>query len=153
MTNSSGGLDTIDPLERLSILPSKQTPLMVELGVLKGGKRVLFALQPGAVVSGPGSCTPGPIDCEVLSLAVNQIENLGVQSGSGVSPVTMFAVTAIKADKHPSAAAAWQARNKASAAGRALLNSSALSALSLFEYKPSLGALVSLQNLKVGGST
>jgi len=140
----------VNPVQRLSILPNKQAPLMVELGVLKGGKRVLFALQPGAVVSGPGSCTPGPIDCQVLSLGVDQIENLGVQSGGGVTPVTMFAVTGIKVDKHPSAAAAQQARNKVSPAGRALMKSSGLSALSLFQYKASLGALVSLQNLKVG---
>ena len=39
MTNGSGGLDTIDPLERLSVLPSDQTPMLVELGVLQGGKR------------------------------------------------------------------------------------------------------------------
>ena len=153
MTNANGGLDTLDPLERLSVLPGKQLPLMVELGVLKGGRRVLFALQPGAVVSGPGSCTPGPVDCEVLSLARDQIENLGVQSGTGVVPVTMFAVTKIKVDRHKSVAAARKARSQVSAAGRALLSSSPLSALSLFQYKPNLGSVVSLQNLKVGGST
>ncbi|HEY8765096.1 MAG TPA: hypothetical protein VIM18_12955, partial [Solirubrobacteraceae bacterium] len=34
ITNSAGGLDTSDPLERLSIIPNAQEPLLVELGVL-----------------------------------------------------------------------------------------------------------------------
>jgi hypothetical protein len=154
MTNAAGGLNTLDPLERLSVLPSKAQPLMVELGVLKGGKRVMFALQPGAVVSGPGSCTPGPIDCEILSLAKDQIETLSQQTpGGGTAPVTMFAVTGIKVDKHSSTAAASSARQKVSQAGRQLLANSQLAALSLFQYRPSLGSVVNLQNLKVGGGT
>ncbi len=79
ITNSAGGLDTIDPLERLSVLPSKQQPLLVELGVLKGGDRVLFALEPGAEVSG-GTCIPGPIDCEIVSLAQDQTVTLSEQT-------------------------------------------------------------------------
>jgi hypothetical protein len=39
-----------------------------------------------------------------------------------------------------------------SAAGRRLLSTSTLSALSLFQYEPSLGAVVDLRNLTVGGS-
>ena len=80
ITNSKGGLNRIDPVERLTVLPSKSDPLLVELGVLKGGDRVLFAVQPGTVVHGPGKCTPGAIDCEVLSLGTNQIESVSVQT-------------------------------------------------------------------------
>jgi hypothetical protein len=152
ITNPAGGVDTIDPLERLSPLPSKQEPLLVELGVLKGGHRVLFVVQPGTVVSGPGTCTPGPIDCEILSLGSDQIESLSTQSATGVVAVAQFAVTAITADGHPSAAAADKARRMESAAGRRLLSTSTLSALSLFQYEPSLGAVVDLRNLTVGGS-
>jgi hypothetical protein len=152
LTNSSGGLDRIDPLKRLSILPNEGQPLLVELGVLQGGKRVLFAVQPGTAVSGPGQCTPGPIDCEVLSLGKDQIEDLGVQGSSGVTDVAQFSVTDIGVDTYPSAAAATKARTAASAAGRSLLDSSALPALSLFQYQPSIGAVVDLRNLTVGGS-
>lgn len=149
ITNSAGGLDKIDPLDRLSVLPSRQQPLLVELGVLQGGGRVLFAVQPDAVVSGPGSCLPGPIDCQILSLAAGQTETLSSTSGA-VSHV-LFAVTAITADQYPSTAAAAAARQKASAAGRKLLSTSTLSALSLFRYDPTLGAVVDLRNLRVGG--
>jgi hypothetical protein len=152
ITNSAGGVDTIDPLRRLTILPSQRRPMLVELGVLKGGQRVLFAVQPGAVLSGPGTCTPGPIDCEILSLGQDEIESLAARSSTGTVPVALFAVTGIKADQLASTAAADQARRAASAAGRNLLSSSTSSALPLFRYDPSLGAIVDLRNLIVGGS-
>jgi hypothetical protein len=148
ITNSGGGLDTSDPLVRLSILPNDQEPLLVELGVLKGGHRVLFAVEPYASLSGPGKCTPGPVDCEILSLAPGQIEQLS----SGAVDVAKFGVTEITADRHPSAAAADKARRVESAAGRRLLSQANLSALSLFAYRPSAGAIIDLRNLSVGGN-
>ncbi len=115
LTNANGGLNTIDPLQRLSILPSKQQPMVVELGVLQGGNSVLFAVEPGTVVSGAGMCTPGPIDCEVVSLAPGQTEGLSKLSATGSqTPVALFSVNSITADQHPSVAAATKARQDAS---------------------------------------
>jgi hypothetical protein len=151
ITNSSGGLDTIDPLVRLHVFAYQQQALLVELGVLQGGNRVLFAVEPGAGLSGPGTCAPGPLDCEVLSLAPNQIETLSAQTSNGPVTVAMFAVTAIKAAQYPSAAAAKKARAVVDPAGRDVLSKSNLSALSLFQYEPNLGAVVDLRNLVVGG--
>ncbi len=152
ITNAAGGLDTIDPLQRLSGLPSDQLPLLVELGVVQGGHRALFLVQPGTVLSGPGQCTPGPIDCEILSLAPNQIETISVQSSRGEGQVAQFTVTTIKAHDDASAAAANKARRSESAVGRRLLAQSTSTALSLFRYEPSLGAVVDLRNLSVGGN-
>jgi hypothetical protein len=152
ITNSAGGLGTIDPLERLSVVPSNKQPLLVELGVLEGGRRVLFVVQPGTVVSGPGVCMPGAVDCEILSLAQDQVETVSMLSANSVVRVAEFAVTAIRADQHSSAAAAARVRRMASATGRHLLRNSTLSALSLFQYQPSLGAVVDLRSLTVGGS-
>src|SRR5205823_220376 len=90
-----GGINTIDPLERLSVVPSPKQPLLVELGVLQGGKRVLFAVQPGAAVSGPGTCTPGPIDCEVLTLAPGQTEGVSKQTSTGTTRVAPSGAQAI----------------------------------------------------------
>lgn len=151
-TTSSGGLNTIDPLVRLSVLPNDQRPLLVELGVLKGGHRVLFAVQPGAVVGGPGVCTPGPIDCEILSLAPEQTESLSQQTSSGVNQVALFAVTGVTAVDHHSVASAQKVRRQESLNGRAVLNSSPLSALSLFRYDPAQGVMLDLRNLQVGES-
>jgi hypothetical protein len=152
ITTPKGGLDRIDPVERLTVLPSNSDPLLVELGVLKGGNRVLFAVQPGAVVHGPGKCTPGAIDCEVLSLGANQVESVSVQTPTGESPVAQFAVTAIGTDKHGSRSAANKARRQVSQAGSRILGKSTLKALSLFEYDPSIGAVLDLRNLTVGGN-
>ena len=151
ITNPSGGLDTIDPLERLSVLPSLKQPLLVELGVLQGGKRVLFAVEPGAAVGGPGTCTPGPIDCEIIALSPGQTEGVSKQTPTGTTPVALFSVNSITAAEHRSVAAANQARRTASDVGRQLLANTPLSAISLFQYDPSVGAVVDLRNLTVGG--
>jgi hypothetical protein len=152
ITNSVGGVDTIDPLGRLSILPSTAQPRLIELGVLQGGRRVLFALQPGTHVNGPGSCIPGPIDCEVLELGQDQTESVSTQTPTGLSQVALFAVTGITVTNYSSVAAARKARQAGSAAGRALLSQSSLPTLSLFKYEPSRGSVVDLRNLTVGGS-
>jgi hypothetical protein len=152
ITNSNGGLNTIDSLERLSLLPSQSLPLLVELGVLQGGSRVLFAVQPGTTLSGPGTCVPGPIDCEILSLAQDQTEKVGVQTVHGSVAEALFAVTGINAVGHGSSSAAMRARRTESSAGRSVLNHSSLNALSLFRYELSVGAVVDLRNLKVGDS-
>jgi hypothetical protein len=127
-------------------------PLLVELGVLRGGRRVLFAVQPGTGVSGGGRCVPGPVDCELISLAPNQVENLSRTSSTGAVAVAQFAITQIGIDHHSSVAAAGKARRAESAAGRRLLDNSTLSALSLFHYNPSIGAVVDLRDLTVGGN-
>jgi hypothetical protein len=119
--------------------------------VLQGGKRVLFAVQPGAAVGGAGTCTPGPIDCEILSLAPGQTEGVSEQTASGSTPVALFSVNSISAVGHPTAAAANAARRAASEDGRQLLANTPLSAVSLFQYDPSVGAVVDLRNLTVGG--
>jgi hypothetical protein len=151
VTTPGGGLKTIDPLERLSVLPSPQQPLLVELGVLHDTGRVLFAVEPGAAVGGPGTCTPGPIDCEILSLAPGQTEGVSKQTPTGSTPVALFSVNSISAIDHPTIAAAGAARRTASQAGRQLLANTPLSAVSLFQYDPSVGAVVDLRNLTVGG--
>jgi hypothetical protein len=147
----SGQLDTIDPVNRLTVLPNAGMPLLVELGVLQGGRSVLFAREPGAVLSGPGRCTPGPIDCQILSLGVGQNEMLSTRSSSGTSEIALFAVTSIKAHDLGSSSAAFRARRHASPAGRSVLANSQLSVLRLFRYEPNLGVVVDLRNLSIGG--
>ncbi len=148
LTNPGGNLDAIESLERLSALPSEQEPLLVYLGVLEGGRHALFAVPPGTVVSGPGACTPGPTDCEILSLSPNQIESLSTSAGVNVA---LFTVTAIKVESHPTVASANRARTAFSTFGNTRLDSLSLPALALFEYQPAAGVAVDLRNLAVGG--
>lgn len=148
ITNSAGGVNTVDPLDRLRLVPNNQQPLLVELGVLKGGSRVLFAVEHGAIVNGPGTCTPGPIDCEILSLAQDQTESVTNRDNSANA---LFAITGISAVSHSSASAANKARAAKSEAGQAVLDGSNLPTLMLFKYEPSVGAVVDLRDLTVGG--
>jgi hypothetical protein len=149
MTNASGGVDRIDQLARLALLPDANQPLLMELGVLQGGNRVAFAVPPGTVLHGPGTCVPGPIDCEILTLGIDQIEAISSSASSGAS--AMFAVTDISTVGYSSAAAAQQARNTVSAAGLKFLGQLSLPALSLFPYDPGAGTVADLRNLTVGG--
>lgn len=152
ITNPSGGLDAIDPLVRDSVLPTPAHPLLVDLGVLQGARKVLFAVEPGAVLTGPGICTPGPVDCEVLSLVPGQTEGISMATATGSTPVAMFQVTGITVDQYSSAAAAKQARLATVAAGRRLLADASSSVLPLFPFDPALDAIVDQRDLIVGGN-
>jgi hypothetical protein len=152
ITNASGGFDTTDPLERLSPIPGAADPLLVEMGVLQGGRRVLFAVQPGALLNGPGQCIPGRVSCQLITLAPGQVESLSRQTPAGAQRVAWFAVTGIGVARHRSPAAASTVRRAASPAGRRLLSSSQPAALSLFSYDPAQGVVLDLRNLTVGGS-
>jgi hypothetical protein len=147
-SDGNGGFVTESDVPRLSVLPNVHQPLLVELGVLKGGARVLFAVVANASLAGPGSCIPGPLDCEILALAPGQVEQISSQN---VSPF-LFAVTGLSIGKYASVAAANRARNAVSSAGQRLLNDSTSQALSLFPYEPSLGVVVDQRNLTVGGN-
>ena len=152
MTNTRGGFTTVDPLQRLSVLPSARKPLLVELGVLKGGQRVLFAVNSAATVSGPGVCIPGPLDCSVLSMRPGQLEALAGKTAGGVVYAD-FSVTRIHAHDLGSAAAAGQARARASTAGRAALRAIDSPVLSLFGYVERQGVVIDRRNLGVGGTS
>lgn len=153
VSGSSGDENTINSLERLSTLPSRNDPLMIELGVLKGSKDVLFALLPGTAVSGSATCVPGPSDCQVVEIPVGKIETLKADTQEGWMAQGMFAVTGITKQKHKSTADARTARRVVNAFGHALLKQTASAALSLFEYLPNLGVLVDKRNLNVGGGS
>ncbi len=151
ITNGNGGLNTIDPLERLSVLPSDRQPLLIELGVAQNGDHVLFAARRDAILSGPGTCIPGPIDCEILSLGTNRTESIATGTGSATpTVVALFEVTGISKQSYSSSAAADKARQAHSAVGQALLAKSNLTALSLFRYEPAVGAVVDQRDLSVG---
>lgn len=150
VTDGSGGVTSLDPVKRLSLLPSGAQPLAVELGVLQGGKKVLFAALPGTQPSGDGDCTPSPTDCQIFALARDQVETFSAGSGESQNVVAQLAVAGITVDTHPTAAAGARARRAVSAAGQKELAAANLDALSLFAYRQRLGALLDLSNLTVG---
>lgn len=152
VTNAAGGVDTVDPLQRLSPVPSQDQPQLIELGVLKGGGRVLFVVQPGTGLSGPGVCTPAPTDCEILSLAAGEVESITVPQSDGSVQNVMFSATSIYAQNHPSAAAAARARRAVNPVGARLLSHSSYDSLALFPYDAGQGVILDQRDLTVGGN-
>ncbi len=150
LADPSGSLTSPALQVRDSVFPNPQAPLLVYLGVLQGGQRALFAVMPGTVLSGQGSCIPGPVYCQILSLGQGQQES--VATAATASTPYQFQVEKIFGATQSSAAAATQARNAVSAPGRTDLDNAALSAVQLFSYDPSIGALVDQRNLTVGGN-
>ena len=126
--------------------------MLVELGVLQGGHSVLFAVEPGTVVSGAGTCTPGPIDCEILLARPGQTEG-ALQAGrhrldpGGAVLGELDHGRSAPVGRRREQGSSDRVRCRPRAARR-----SPLSALSLFQYDPSVGAVVDLRNLTVGGS-
>lgn len=148
--SAAGAASTVENLPRLSILPGPDQPALVYLGVLQGGGRALFLVEPGALVGGPGTCVPSPLDCQVLALSKDQIEGLAVRTGNSLTPVALFSVAAIKVVGHSSRRATLKVRRRESAPGRSALNNSNRSALGLFGYRATLGAVVDLRKLLTG---
>lgn len=151
ITNNHGGVSTVQPLTRMSVIPSPAEPFLVELGVLKGGHRALFAVQPGTHVSGSAQCIPGPVSCEVIAMAPGQLEDVLAKSPTGAYEAAVFSLTGISKKTYGSAAAATRARQKKDSVGSQLLKHSSLTALSLFSFSKTLGAVVEATNVKVSG--
>ncbi len=150
LSDPSGSLTSPSLQVRDSVFPNPQAPVLVYLGVLEGGQRALFAVMPGTSLSGQGSCIPGPVYCQILSLGQGQQES--VATADTASTPYQFQVEKIFGATQSSVAAATKARNAVSAAGRAALDNAALSATQLFSFDPSIGALVDQRNLTVGGN-
>jgi hypothetical protein len=152
ITQPGGDLTTIDPVERLSQLPSRSVPALLELGVLQGGSRVLFAVRPGTILGGPGRCIPGRIDCQILVLSQNQIETVSLTSATGPVQLAQFAVTAIYARHYPNPNAGATARLQTAPLGERFLRGDHLSALEMFPYDPKAGVILDRRNLSAGGN-
>lgn len=153
-TAPSGGFTSPVLSVRNSVIPvvaGNPETLLAWLGVIQSGKQALFAVLPGTVLSGAGTCIPGLVDCQLLELSPGQDESVATPT-TYAEPWTIQ-VSAISAADHGSASAAASARERTSSYGTAALRaSSGLTALSLFQFSPSLGALVDQRNLFVGGN-
>ena len=74
---TSGELEA-KTVERLSVLPDDEHPVLVYKGVQDGGKVALFELTGTIVAEGDGECRPTPEDCQVLELRAGETEFITV---------------------------------------------------------------------------
>lgn len=84
-------------LERLRVLPSEQSPLLVYRGVEDGGKVAVFELTGSVVAEGDGKCED---DCTVLKLRAGETEFLTI-SDTGTETDAQYQLELLKIHAKP----------------------------------------------------
>lgn len=115
------GKDTSVPLRsdiaRLTALPSARSPEVMFLGVMTGGKQLVFALRAGLGHTGPGLCRPDHARCSAMLLRSGQTEHLTVPVTGGSPKHVILRVVQIVSRITHSRQAALAAYGRYSTAG------------------------------------
>jgi hypothetical protein len=93
-TTESGDL-TQDTVERMSVLPDEDNPLLVYRGVEDGGKVAVFELTGDIDAEGDGRCSPTPEDCQYLKLRAGETEFITI-SGTGTVADAQYQLDLVK---------------------------------------------------------
>ena len=148
-TKDATGTHALSNVVRLAPLPAAQSPEVIYLGVMDGGKKAAFLFTNAIQVSGKGgsagsalTCLPSASDCQIVELLPGQGLSLYPTSNTALIATFSFELSAIGANTYSSAAAATQARDAVSTAGQTLLPLSHSSALSTITFESKIGALV-----------
>jgi hypothetical protein len=70
-------------IERLSVLPDEENPLVVYRGVDKSGKAAIFELTGDVVAEGDGDCEPTPENCQYVKLRAGETEFITLKTAEG----------------------------------------------------------------------
>jgi hypothetical protein len=130
---------------RLAPLPAAQSPEVIFLGVLQGGKKDVFLFTNTVQVTGgskSGTCLPAPSDCQIIELAPGQGMKLAPTANSALIATFTFEVGSIGVKNYSSTTAADAARAAVSSTGQTLLPLSGSTELPSFRFDGTLGALV-----------
>jgi hypothetical protein len=83
-------------IERLSVLPDEENPLVVYRGVEDGGKVAVFELTGGIVAQGDGACAPTPEDCQYVRLHAGETEFFTVPATDDTGTGLQFQLDLVK---------------------------------------------------------
>ncbi len=149
-TKDAQGTHVLSNVVRLAPLPAAQSPEVVFLGVLKGGKKAVFLFANPVKFSGTSgeTCLPSPAACQIIELGPGQGMKLAPASNTALIATFTFAVGSIGAKTYSSASAALGARNATSSSGQTLLPLIGSTELADFHFDSAIGAL----NFKNGSS-
>ena len=142
-TKDAQGVHVLTNVVRLAPLPAAQSPEVVFLGVLKGGKKAVFLFANPVNFNGPAdeTCLPAPADCQIIELGPGQGMKLAPASNTALIATFTFAVGSISAKSYSSASDALNARNSTSSSGQTLLPLIGSTELTDFHFDSALGAL------------
>jgi hypothetical protein len=145
-TKDATGTHALSNVVRLAPLPAAETPEVIYLGVLSGGKKAAFLFTNTVQVSsGPGSaitCLPSTSDCQIVELSPGQGLSLAPTSNTALISTFTFELMSIGAETFSNSGAAMQAREAVSTPGQALLPLSTSTVLSTLHFDANTGALV-----------
>jgi hypothetical protein len=145
-TKDAQGVHTLSDVVRLAPLPAAQSPEVIYLGVLQGGKKVAFLFTNAIAVSSKGAnaltCLPSTSACQILELSPGQGMSLYPTANSALIATFSFELVSIGAKTYSSADDALQARDAVSTAGQTLLPLTNSTELSTLTFSDKLGALV-----------
>jgi hypothetical protein len=145
-TKDANGVHTLTDVIRLAPLPAAQSPEVIYLGVVQGGKQAAFLFTNAIAVSSKEAagmtCLPSDSSCQIVELSPGQGLSLYPTSNSALIATFSFELVSIGATTYSSTAAATQAREAVSTAGQTLLPLSNSSELSTLTFSDKLGALV-----------
>jgi hypothetical protein len=154
-TKDATGTHALSDVVRLAPLPAAQSPEVIYLGVVTGGKKAAFLFTNAVKVSGAAgndlTCLPNNDDCQIVELSPGQGMSLTPTSNTALISTFTFELMSISAQNFSSASAATQSRDAVSSAGQTLLPLYASSALQTLRFDDKTGALVH-HSAPAGGS-
>jgi hypothetical protein len=141
--DAANGVHTLSDVIRLAPLPAAQSPEVIYLGVVQGGKQAAFLFTNAIAVSSKAAtgmtCLPSDSSCQIVELSPGQVYPT---ANSALIATFSFELVSIGATTYSSTAAATQARDAVSTAGQTLLPLSNSSELSTLTFSDKVGALV-----------
>jgi hypothetical protein len=108
---------------QLTALPDGTAPVVVFLGVDKGGKTASFLVTSDATPQGDGKCEPSADNCQYVHMAEGEEEFLDVASGTAGVRQYILKVVSIRRSTSGSAAAASAALRRQSSEGADVIRS------------------------------
>ena len=145
-TKDASGLHVLTDVVRLAPLPAAESPELIYLGVLQGGKKAAFLFTNSVKVSNQtGSqltCLPSANDCQIVELSPGHGMKLAPTSNTALITTFTFELMSIGVTDYSSAGAAQQARDAVSTAGQTLLPLSNSTELATLRFDDKIGALV-----------
>ena len=82
-------------VERMSVLPDEENPVLVYRGVEDGGKVAIFELTGAVEAQGDGTCAPTPEDCQYLKLHAGETEFITI-SDTGTEADAQYQLDLVK---------------------------------------------------------
>lgn len=109
-------------IARLTPLPSAQQPDVMFMGVMAGGRQVVFALAAGLQHQGPGLCRPDRTRCSAIVLKAGQTEHITAPTAGGGHQQLILRLVHVTSSITHSRTAALAAYDRHSAAGLCALD-------------------------------